>query len=249
MIRDEIIIGTNSLKVREKLINQGSSLTLNQAADIAKIHELPQAQLTSMSQNGADSTVHAVAKNHKKHRYGMKPLQQQPQQKHPQQQRQQGQVNSGTRPQVGVNNSCGNCGFTYHSYGKCPAQGRTCHKCQQPNRFSRMCRANGSSRHKAYSVDSQSQVYDQEPYMYIESINNQKSDRPDQVFVDLEVTPTGHHRPYNISFKLDTGAQVSILTMKAYQLPGEPELEPTTQCLFSYSGDKLDVIGKRKILC
>ena len=59
--------------MREKLINQGSSLTLDQAADIARTHELSQAQLESMSHNGTDSTVHAVVKKHKKHRYGMKP--------------------------------------------------------------------------------------------------------------------------------------------------------------------------------
>ena len=185
-----------------------------------------------MSQNGTDSTDHAVVKKHKKHRYGMKPPQQQSQQqqqKQPQQQRQQGQASSRTCPQVSVNNPCGNCGFTYHSYGKCPAQGRTCGKCQKPNHFSRMCRASGSSSRKVHSVDSQSQVYDQVPDMYIESITNQKSDRPDQVFVDLKVTPIGHQRPCTIPFKLDTGTQVSILTLKAYHLLGEPELERTEQ--------------------
>ena len=87
------------------------------------------------------------------------------------------------------------------------------------------------------------------PDIYIESITSQKSDTLDQVFVDLKVTSKGHHRPCIIPFKLDTGAQVSILTPKDYHLLGESELAPTTQRLFSYSGGKLDVIGKCKLQC
>ena len=35
MIRDRIVFGTNSLKVREKLISKGAKLTLGKAIEIA----------------------------------------------------------------------------------------------------------------------------------------------------------------------------------------------------------------------
>ena len=76
MIRDRIVFGTKSPKVREKLINARSSLTLEQAADIARTHELSQAQLKSMGQNGADTQVHAVGKKQHKHRFNRQPSQQ-----------------------------------------------------------------------------------------------------------------------------------------------------------------------------
>ena len=45
MIRDRIVFGTNSHKIREKLINQGKDLTLHKAAEIARTYELSRAQL------------------------------------------------------------------------------------------------------------------------------------------------------------------------------------------------------------
>ena len=46
MIRDRIVFGTNSLKVREKLISKGAKLTLDKAIEIARSFESSQAQLT-----------------------------------------------------------------------------------------------------------------------------------------------------------------------------------------------------------
>ncbi|CAG2233019.1 unnamed protein product [Mytilus edulis] len=48
MVRDRIVFGTKSSKVREKLINEGSELTLEKALDIARTYELSQRQLQTM---------------------------------------------------------------------------------------------------------------------------------------------------------------------------------------------------------
>ena len=40
MIRDRVVFGIRSAKIREKLIIKGSDLTLNQAIDIANQQEL-----------------------------------------------------------------------------------------------------------------------------------------------------------------------------------------------------------------
>ena len=45
MIRDMIVFGTNSAKIREKLINEGEELTLDKAIQIAKNYEYSQEQL------------------------------------------------------------------------------------------------------------------------------------------------------------------------------------------------------------
>ena len=42
MIRDRIVFGTNSSRVREKLISVGADLTLDQAVDISRTYELSQ---------------------------------------------------------------------------------------------------------------------------------------------------------------------------------------------------------------
>jgi hypothetical protein len=49
IVRDRIVFGTKSLKVREKKINEGSDLTLEKALDIAPTYELSQKQLETMN--------------------------------------------------------------------------------------------------------------------------------------------------------------------------------------------------------
>ena len=50
MVRDRIVIGVNSQKVREKLLEEGSQLTLQKSVTIAHNHELSQHQLKTMSE-------------------------------------------------------------------------------------------------------------------------------------------------------------------------------------------------------
>jgi hypothetical protein len=60
MIRDRIVFGCSSPKVREKLINVGEKLTLDRAIQIAQNHEYCQKQLTSMGATPDDNSVDYV---------------------------------------------------------------------------------------------------------------------------------------------------------------------------------------------
>lgn len=60
MIRDRIVFGTSSQKVREKLIAEGEKLTIEKAIQIAQSHEYSQEQLKTMS----GQEVHAVSHSH-----------------------------------------------------------------------------------------------------------------------------------------------------------------------------------------
>ena len=65
MLRDRIVFGTNSPKVREKLISKGSTLTLNKAVELARLFKASQAQLSAMARsniNNSEETVHLVQK-------------------------------------------------------------------------------------------------------------------------------------------------------------------------------------------
>ena len=59
MVRDRIVIGTSSTKIREKLINIGSDLTLSKAVKIAHTLELSATQLKTML-NEASAAVNTV---------------------------------------------------------------------------------------------------------------------------------------------------------------------------------------------
>ncbi|CAB3979093.1 Hypothetical predicted protein [Paramuricea clavata] len=58
MVRDRVVIGCYSQKVREKLIQEGSGLTLEKAVDIAGTQEMSNTQLQSMAPE--DNNVHSL---------------------------------------------------------------------------------------------------------------------------------------------------------------------------------------------
>lgn len=76
MIRDIIVVGTNSRKIREKLINEGKDLILDKAIYIARAHELSQSQMKLMEES--EEVVHIVKRAHHTSQrlfgYGGKPL-------------------------------------------------------------------------------------------------------------------------------------------------------------------------------
>ena len=49
MVRDRAVIGCHSTKTREKLLQEGSDLTLEKAVDIARTDEMSKTQLESMA--------------------------------------------------------------------------------------------------------------------------------------------------------------------------------------------------------
>ena len=59
MTRNRIVFGTNSHKIREKVINQGKDSTLDKAVEIARRYELSRAQLKSMEPHSTEA-VHSI---------------------------------------------------------------------------------------------------------------------------------------------------------------------------------------------
>ena len=140
MIRDRIVFGTNSPKVREKLISKGSALTLNKAVELARSFEASQAQLSVMagnSTNNSEETVHLVQKQNT----GKGPQGTQPS---------NSQSPRGTR-------LCGNCGRSHNPLSNCPARGQTCLYCKKPNHFAEVCRSK-ARRQRFHSLEQASQT-------------------------------------------------------------------------------------------
>lgn len=115
MVRDRIVFGTASLKVREKLINEGSHLSLEKAVEICRTFEISQKQLKTMSgEEAATGAVNAIRKENKK----------------------TASKNSKQKKSV---TKCSRCGLT-HEKLKCPAYGKSCKKCGKKNHFAVACK-------------------------------------------------------------------------------------------------------------
>ncbi|XP_074613766.1 uncharacterized protein LOC141873621 [Acropora palmata] len=124
MIRDGIVFGTNSPKVREKLISKGSALTLDKAVELARSFEASQAQLSALAGsniNNSEESVHLVQKQHT----GKGP---------------QATQLSISQPPRGTR-LCGNCGRSHNSLSNCPARGQTCLYCKKPHHFAEVCKS------------------------------------------------------------------------------------------------------------
>ena len=125
-----------SPKIREKLINEGSDLTLEKAIDIARTYELSKQQLKTM--NGEDTSINSLRR---------KPAQRtQPQANFSQ--RTKGMTKDEyVRPKYANSqktrrnrNYCGKCGREHGRNEKCHAEGKKCNQCLKMNHFAAMCK-------------------------------------------------------------------------------------------------------------
>ena len=71
MVRDRVDIGCHATKTREKLIQEGSDLTLEKAIDIARTDEMSKAQLKTMTTENPNinSVNQKKQKSHKKTKF------------------------------------------------------------------------------------------------------------------------------------------------------------------------------------
>ena len=100
IVRDRIVFGTESAKVREKLIDIGSDLTLERAIEVARVDEVSVPQLKEMTDE-SEQGVHAVKKKNWRHK---------------------------DSKSSAATHTCGRCG-RQHGDAPCPAMGKVCRKC------------------------------------------------------------------------------------------------------------------------
>ncbi|CAG2185889.1 unnamed protein product [Mytilus edulis] len=194
MLRDQIVFTVKSQKIREKLINEGSDLTLEKAIDIARTYELSKQQLRSM--NGEDTSIHALKKKPSAH--------------------------TSTRREEYVprkynsqrNSKCGKCGRDHRRNEQCPAEGKKCNKCLKMNHFAAMCKTkqnksrdfrNKKNIHTISESDSSS-----DGEFYVGTIDDPIHTIDNTWYETLKI----NNQP--IRFQLDTGAKYNFISTKTF---------------------------------
>ncbi|KAK3107438.1 hypothetical protein FSP39_014641 [Pinctada imbricata] len=129
MVRDRIVFGIKSPKIREKLINEGSGLALEKAIDVARSYEMSQAQLKSMSLE--DPKIDAINKhkfyNRNKPNFSGNKMR-------------GGQRQHANKTSNDSKPKCGRCGSSDHNKDEeCPAIGKICRKCNRFDHYESMC--------------------------------------------------------------------------------------------------------------
>lgn len=235
MIRDQIIFGIKSEKIREKLITEGGTLTLAKAVQICHSYEYAQQQLKTMnSSSNVDSLKMRNSKpsNSKNRRSpgGQSDFNRCPRSKTPNTAQQKGHVSLRIK-----DNYCKNCGNKTHEKGTCPAKGKQCNFCRKWNHFSKVCRAKG--------VNDISCDEDQDELL-VESVDSNISNG--MVFAEICVGP----KNTPINFKIDTGSQVNILPFSEFQKLGiKTALKKSNLRLTAYNGTPLKSMGTILLTC
>ncbi|XP_052242403.1 uncharacterized protein LOC127852487 [Dreissena polymorpha] len=112
MIRDRIVFGTNSSKIREKLINIGAELTLDKAIQIAQSLEYSQKQLRTMTEQDVHR-IHTMLSGSAV----------QPQRQQLQSDRRSESNTARVKTREHSKQSCDFCGRKHPKTAKCPAKG------------------------------------------------------------------------------------------------------------------------------
>ena len=152
LIRDHIVFGVRSSKIREKMILEGSDLTLDKCMDIAHTYELsvPQSQAIG-NQTTPGAAVDSLSYQNRGRGRGKRRNTRQSRDQYTRQSRDQFTRQSrdqnmrrswdqNMRQSRDQMQNCQYCGNKLHKHKtECPAYGKQCHKCSKYNHFAKFC--------------------------------------------------------------------------------------------------------------
>ncbi|XP_020556682.2 uncharacterized protein K02A2.6 [Oryzias latipes] len=125
---------------------------------------------------------------------------------------------------------CGKCGNS-HKPRSCPAYGKSCNNCGKSNHYAKCCKA--PTRQKGHTVDEE----EQEDEFIVDMVHVGTAEKEEWI-VPLEVNET------IIPFKIDTGAQINLLSIEDYKtLTVKSKMNPIKTKVTGYTGERVPVKG------
>lgn len=215
LIRDRLVIGTRDSSSRDRLLRERPVPDLQRCSEALRASELSLAHKTHMT-----ATSHGIP--HPANVDFLKSRSERPAQ----------QVThltprSGEREQ----GKCAWCGKERHSREACPAKSAKCNKCGKMGHFSAVCRSTPRVR----EVYEETVDGSQHGNSFLGTVSASKK------CWNTRVKVNGHE----VVFKLDTGAEVTILDSSSPVLHQTP-FSPTQQSLRGADGTELQVAGSLK---
>ena len=220
IVRDRIVFGTKSAKVREKLIDIGSDLTLERAIEVARVDEVSVQQLKEMTDE-TEQGVHAVKKKNWRHK---------------------------DSKSSAATHTCGRCG-RQHGDAPCPAMGKVCRKCNAKNHFEKMCRTkkkvtNHSHKQRVNTVDDS----DSSDTEYFVGTINQKDISTVNTgwYKTIEVEGVKVNFQLDTGAKCNI---ISHRVFKTLSRASDKKMTKSRARLTSYSGHHIKTLGTSNLTC
>lgn len=112
----------------------------------------------------------------------------------------------------------------------CPAFGKTCNKCGKCNHYAKCCKTRNTGT-KVHTLEENTETF------FVDSVKV-CSNNKDEWIVPLTVSGT------IVPFKLDTGAQVNLISEKEYKtLRQKPKINTVKIKVTGYTGEEVPVKG------
>ena len=226
-IRDRLVLGLQNTEVSEKLQLQiEPPLTLELAIRIAKNKEVVSKQIQEQRHVDAVKTPRSK-QTHSSRGPG----------------RGGGPGRSGhATPKQDEKGQCKFCGLS-HARRQCPAYGQLCYNCQTKNHFAAVCKKKSYSQRekevKQVKVECQSDDTDsEEEVVFLMSVSNKIDEPWRQEFVVDGQT---------VTFKIDTGADVSCMSFDCYKELKSPPPLLKTRTILKSPGGVIDCVGKARL--
>ncbi|XP_072938829.1 uncharacterized protein [Epargyreus clarus] len=243
LIRDRIVCGIRSSVVRDRLI-RAEDLTLNKAVKICQADELSCdssrrlecREMSGMAGTSSLAAIDAVLTSGRRGGGGSERV------------RGGGGASRGAaqrqRQRAGTS-QCPGCGLRCGP-GACPAKSVKCYVCRNYGHYARMCQSGGLKRMHNISLDNNSTSEDDvSESFYVSMLRNiSVVGSPLDTKDEWHETLTGEFGTEN--FKLDTGADINVLSFKRFLSLGYAPMLLNVKSnikLQSYSGDIIPVKG------
>ena len=128
--------------------------------------------------------------------------------------------------------TCTRCGRApVHSRDCCPARNAKCHKCKKTGHFQLQCRTKSVC----------AVLADQDDEVYIAAVHQQPEKSPWVVTLGVNGSP--------VEFKIDTGADVSVLPEAIFKELRDVTLQQTSKSLIGPNKQSLNVCGQFEAVC
>ena len=217
LIRDRIVVGIRNAVLSQKLM-QDDTLTLEKAVKQAKSSELVKEHHEILKGDGEDGKINRI--RYKKRRP--------PKDEGKLPEKSKDQKNS-RRPPVKKCYRCGNS--PTHKREECPAINATCLKCKKRGHYASECK---SKLVRSVDEEIQSGTSDEDCY-FLGAVEGDKSQAKWSVNLSLGKA--------NTRFKIDTGADVTVIPESLYLQTGMGKLQKSSRELFGPGQSKLSVKG------
>ena len=224
MIRDRLVVGIQNAALSQRL-QMDAALTLEKAKTTIRQQEAVKEQQSILS-GSEGPNVDAIRQGTEQGR------------SRDRQDSQQRRSSRPPKPSGGrwkerqpPTQQCTRCGKEPHTHDKCPAKEAICHRCQKKGHYSTQCRSTNidESGLETAFLDAATMAEGETAW-----------------FAEILV---GKDRKGKVTFKLDTGAEVTAVSQETYQMfPNAPPLRTPQRTLCGPSRKPLQVLGECQVV-